>query len=321
MKLAHVTRQAIGIDFGGTTIKCAVVAGGRILRRGSVIETAQYASSDALIDALIAEVRDLADESVEAIGIGMPGFVDSINGVVHALSNVPGWRNVPLGRLLYAATGLTCWIDNDANAMAYGEWRYGAGRDQQHVVFVTLGTGVGGGLVLDGRLYRGAQLGAGEVGQMSVDLNGNPGAYGNFGALDKLVGNKEIAALAEKYYAEAGEARDSSDFTPKALSEAARAGDAVAQRVWQEIGELIGAGLSNVIWLLNPGAIVIGGGVAKAGKVLFDPICAAIEARTSPVFHEQLEVLPAELGSDAGIIGCAALALDQTPHGWHTHED
>lgn len=321
MKLAHVSRQAIGIDFGGTSIKSAVVSEGRILHRGPVIETRKYPSSEALLDALIAEVKALMAEPIEAIGVGLPGLVDSINGVVHTLSNVPGWRNVPLARLLYDATGTTCWIDNDANAMAYGEWRYGAGRDQRNVVFVTLGTGVGGGLVLDGKLYRGAQLGAGEIGQMSIDLHGKPGAYGNFGALDKMVGNVQIAELAALRYAEAGQTVSAAECEPKGLCEAAERGDAIALRVWQEIGEQIGGGLSNVIWLLNPDAVVIGGGVAKAGRVLFDPIRATIEARTCSVFHEQLVVLPAQLGNDAGIIGSASLALDQTPSSWSGSEE
>lgn len=322
MKTEHQIRRAIGIDFGGTTVKTGLVEGGQIVQRGKALDTRDFATSEALVAALCETIATLAQSGgVEAIGVGLPGLIDSVHGVVHSLSNVPGWRDVELARIVHDATGLTTWLDNDANAMAYGEWRHGAAQGLRNVVFVTLGTGVGGGLVLNGQLYRGAQLGAGEIGQMSVDYQGVPGAYGNSGALDKMVGNAQIEALGRRLLADAGETIDGIDVSPRALAERAEAGDAVALQVWAEIGDLLGAGLANVLWLLNPEALVIGGGVAKAGEVLFSPLRASLESRLSPVFHEALELLPAALGNDAGIIGAAAIALDQTPAGGVHYED
>ena len=310
MKTTSEERLAIGIDFGGTTIKCVVVGDGKIVRRGEIIDTKTCGDADAIINALTNEVQRLKSPGVCAVGAGLPGFVDSINGVVHELSNVSGWKNVPLRYLLRERTEMTVAIENDANAMTYAEWKFGAGRNHMNVVCVTLGTGVGGGLILNGELYRGSQLGAGELGQMSIDFRGVPGHYGNLGALEKYVGNMQIAERAQKLYAAAGRAATASECTPAALAGAANGGDAIARGLWRDIGTEIGAALVNVLWLLNPDAIVIGGGIANAGALLFESIRQTVETRTSPVFHGHLDIVPAELGNDAGIIGSATIALD-----------
>jgi glucokinase len=304
--------KAIGIDFGGTTIKSGLVHNGKIVQRGTIIDTQKCPNPDAILDALTAVVHELhgGEPDVGHVGIGLPGIVDSVNGIVHELTNVPGWREVPLRALLQERSGLLVTIENDANAMAYGEWRYGAARNGQHVVCITLGTGVGGALILDGRLYRGAQLGAGEIGHASIDYKGLPGPYGNFGGLEEYVGNQQIADRAVRYYADAGQQKVAADCTPILLDQAARAGDSIAQRVWTEVGTEIGAALASVIWVLNPDTIVIGGGVAKAGNLILDPIRESVRVRTIRVFHENLRIVPAELGNDAGIIGNAVLALE-----------
>ena len=305
-------RTAIGIDFGGTSIKSAVVEGARVLLHGPPIDTQQHHSADSLVDAIVHVVETLrtVHPSVAAIGVGLPGFVDSVNGIVHSLTNVAGWSEVPLRSMLAERTRLPAIIENDANAMAYGEWKYGAAVGAQHAVCITLGTGVGGALILDGKLYRGATLAAGEIGHMSIDYRGIRGPYGNFGGLEEYVGNVQIAERAVKLYAQAGIEKTASQCTPLALAQAARAGDGIANEMWKTLGTEIGAALASVIWILNPDTIVIGGGVANAGDLLFDPIRREITARTIPVFNAHLRVLPATLGNEAGIIGNAALALD-----------
>lgn len=304
--------HAIGIDFGGTNIKSGLVNGGEIVRRGAVIETRECGGTQAILDALMRVVDELrnAGSHVAALGIGLPGIVDSVHGVVHELTNVPGWEDVALRDLLTARTGLPTTIENDANAMAYGEFKHGAARDGRHVVCITLGTGVGGALIIDGKLYRGARLGAGEIGHVSIDFRGVPGPYGNAGALEKYVGNSQIAERAVQLYAETGRTKRLDECTPRALDGAARAGDPIAQAVWDEIGVEIGVALANVVWVLNPDTIVIGGGVAKAGDLILEPVRRTIRERTIDIFHDQLRVVPAALGNDAGIIGNAALALE-----------
>jgi len=302
---------ALGIDFGGTTIKSGVVRDGRIVEYGEIIDTLKH-DAETLPGALFGVVDALRSKHPDAagIGVGLPGFVDSVNGIVHHLTNVPGWDDVPLARLLTDRTGLPAVLENDANAMAYGEWKYGAAQGARHCLCITLGTGVGGALILDGKLYRGAQLGAGEIAHASIDYRGKPGPYGNFGGLEEYVGNQQIAERAVELYAAAGTPRTKEECMPKELDAAARAGDPVAKKVWEEVGDQLGAALANAIWLLNPDTIVVGGGVAKAGDLVLDPTRRSIEARTVKLFHENLRLVPAVLGNDAGIIGNAALVLD-----------
>jgi glucokinase len=301
---------AIGIDFGGTTIKSGLVVGGEVVRRGTVIDTQKCGGLEAVIDALVGIVGELRDGAPLALGVGLPGMVDAHRGVVNQLTNVSGWTAVPLREILSQRTGLPTAIENDANAMAYGEWRHGAAKEGRHVICVTLGTGVGGALILDGRLYRGANMGAGEVGHMSIDYRGLPGHYGNLGALEKYVGNQQITDRALERYAASGIPKIREDCTPMALSASADAGDPVAAALWEDIGYEIGVALSSAAWLLNPDTIVIGGGVAKAGERVFGPIRRTIVSQTGRVFHEHLRVVEATLGNDAGIIGNAALALE-----------
>ena len=306
------TRTAIGIDFGGTSIKSAVVQEGRLLAHGEPIDTALHTTAKSLIDEIlrvIATLRGLHPE-VAAVGVGLPGFVDSVNGIVHELTNVAGWDEVPLRSILAERTGLPTIIENDAKAMAYGEFSYGAAQNGRHVICITLGTGVGGGLILDGRLYRGAQLGAGEIGHASIDYRGVPGPYGDRGGLEEYVGNHQIAERAAQMYADAGHEVPVEKCTPLDLEHAARNGDPVALAMWDRVGAEIGCALVNAIWILNPDSIVIGGGVANAGDLLFEPIRRIVEKRTTALFHENLRIVPAALGNEAGIIGCATLAAE-----------
>ena len=310
---------AIGIDFGGTSIKLGLVAAGGLTQRAESLSTVAYHRADELLAAMLGAVDHLRalNPDVVAVGAGLPGIVDSRSGIVHHLTNVPGWVNIPLRDLLAMHTGLPAVIENDANAMAYAEWKFGAGRRHANVICLTLGTGVGAGLILNGQLFRGSHMGAGEVGNLSIDFRGVPGPYGNFGALERYIGNGPIAARALARYEAAGESRSLVACTPHLLAEAALRGDPVAREIWEETGVMLGAALADVVWLLNPDAIVLGGGVAQAGELLFDPVRRTIRERTSPIFHEQLEILPAELGSDAGLIGCGALAVDALPAAAH----
>lgn len=304
------TKLSLGIDFGGTTIKTAVVAGARIVERGNTFETQRY-SAPQIIDLLVGEIGRLrgVHPTLRSVGIGLPGIIDHVGGVVHDLTNVNGWHEVPLRDILQAKTGMKVIIENDAKAMTYAEWQFGAAAGHQNVVCLTLGTGVGGGLILNGALYYGSRFGAGEIGQMSIDHRGIPGSYGNFGALEEYVGNLQITERACRRYAEAGRAVAPGDMTPSHLATAARAGDAIAIQLWQEIGTEVGVACANLAWLLNPDCIILGGGVANAGELIFDPVRRVLRERTMPVFYEKLQVLAAALGTDAGMIGCGAMSL------------
>lgn len=307
---------ALGLDFGGTSIKMGVCRGPELIGRTEPIPTAGYVTVGALVDAMVQRITLLRAEhpGIAAIGAGVPGFVDHQRGFIHQLTNVPGWDEVPFRDLLQEKTGLPVSVENDANAMAYAEWKHGAAQGLSHVVCVTLGTGVGGGLILNGDLFRGGACGAGEIGQMSIDGHGRRGNYGNLGALEKYVGNQQIEDHALSAYAAAGKPKQPGDCTPRHLAEWADAGDPVALQVWNEIADWLGTALANITWLLNPDAIVVGGGVSKAGEVLFGPLRQRMQAMLSPVFWEHLRLLPARFGNEAGIIGCAALALEEGRH-------
>ena len=306
------TQKSIGIDFGGTSIKSAVVQNGAIIARGETLFPANHESSLTLIEALFDVIAALRKDHPEiaGVGIGFPGFVDCKSGIVHTLTNVKGWHEVPMVRMLRERTGLKAAIENDANAMAYAEYRHGAAKGSQNAVCITLGTGVGCGLVLDGKLFRGSRFAAAEIGHCSIDMNGPRGVYGTPGDLEVYVGNKQTAERAARLYAAAGKPRPAAECTPADLSALAAQGDTIAIGLWEQIGTEIGAAVVNSIWLLNPDAVVIGGGIAKAGALVMDPIRRTIRDRVSPLFYEQLKVVTAELGNDAGIIGSADLALE-----------
>jgi glucokinase len=302
---------SIGIDFGGTSIKSGLVCDGEILHRGNPIDTQAVGGPDAIVDALVTLVGQLGEQGhpVTAIGIGLPGLVDSVNGIIHELTNVPGWSEVPLRDILQQRTGLPVTVENDAKAMAYGEFKYGAARNARHVVCITLGTGVGGALILDGKLHRGAQLAAGEIGHLSIDYQGRPGPFG-LGGLEEYVGNGQIAQRAVERYQASGQAKTVEECSPLHLTQAAEAGDAIAKQLWEDVGDELGAALASVIWIVNPETIVIGGGVAKAGPLIFDPVIRSVRSRTFEVVNRHLRIVPADLGNDAGIIGNATLAIE-----------
>jgi len=301
---------AIGIDFGGTSVKFGVCEGARIVSSAEPIDTTAYYGRppEVLIDAIAERVDGLRTENVVAVGAGIPGLVDFERGHIFEITNVPGWVEVPFRDLLGERIGMPVSVDNDANCMAYAEWRHGAGKGYSDLIAITLGTGVGGGLVIGRQLHRGAQFCAGEIGHTSIDYQSPAGDGRMPGIIEKFVGNREIAAHANRLYAGAGIEKDIADCTPKAL---AGAGDVLATQVWQDIANWLGVALANAIYLLNPQAIIIGGGIAKAGPVLFEPLREKLNQLLTPVLAENLQLLPAKFGNEAGIIGAAAQAAVQ----------
>ncbi len=307
------TPLAIGIDFGGTSIKTGVVYRGNVIDSAPPIATQEYDGPQPLVDTMVQVIQNLraAHGDIKAIGIGMPGFVQFEQGIVHNLTNVRGWVNIPLKKLIHSATHLPTVVENDANCMAYAEWKRGAGRGMQHLVALTMGTGVGGGIIANGQMIRGACYGAGELGQTSIDYQGRVGAYGNKGALEDYVGNNEIAADARNFYESKGIHKTIGECSPAALATAATNGDDIALEIWDNIAQKLATTIMNSCWLLNPEAVIIGGGVAKAGDLLFAPLQKHLFSQLSGPFKDHLSLLPARFGAEAGMIGAAALALEE----------
>lgn len=302
----------IGIDFGGTSIKPALIQEDKIVEKLPLIITGDYSSAEAIIDeiALICKQAKQDHPEIKAIGIGVPGFVNFHEGVVNDLPNVPGWKNIPIKQILESQTNLPVKIDNDVNAMAYAEWKYGAGKNCEHMIAMTLGTGLGGGIISNNQLIRGHQFAAGEIGHMTVNMDAAPGLYNNPGAVESYIGNQPIARYMQEQYEKEGLSLSLEDCSPYHLFLKAEAGDATALRIWDHIASLLASNIASLCWVLNPQRVVIGGGTANAGDILFTPLIEKVKSQLSPVHSAKLEIVPAHFKNDAGKIGAAAIALD-----------
>lgn len=306
-----MTQTAIGIDMGGTSVKFGICRSDKVIHKADPIATNAFARPEELVDEIVRRVRALQKRfpEVAGVGVGVPGFVNADTGLVYELTNVPGWSELFLERLLREQTGLPAVAENDANCMGIAELEHGAGRGLRNFIAITLGTGVGGAVFIDGKLYRGSNFGAGEVGQMSIDYRGLAGPHGNTGALERYVGNRQTAERARAAYQEAGDPRPEKDCQPAALAAAAKAGDTIALQVWDEFTTQLASALCACVWLLNPEALIIGGGIAQAGDIVFVPLREKMNAQLARPFRENLLVIPAHFGNEAGIIGAAAMAL------------
>lgn len=313
-----------GIDIGATWIKFGLVtAKGEIVSR-SEMATREVSSPAHFLELARGEIDDLLEKNnilkgwARGIGVGAPGWVDYSAGIVNDLTNIPGWHFVPLAKELERESRLPAFVDNDANVMAIGELIHGAGRGFRNFVCLTLGTGVGGAIIIDSDLYRGMSGLAGEIGHMTLDMNGRQCACGAKGCLERYVGNRFIVENAvERLRKRGGEGsiilkladNKLERITPKLLAEAASHGDEIANEVWRETGRYIGTALAVLVNVLNPECFIIGGGVANAGKVLFNPMQQTMEALAMNEVGKSTPIFQAKLGKDAGIIGAATFAM------------
>ena len=313
----HKHCTAIGIDFGGTAVKAGLVnESGKVLDRLQAA-TADICARSVWLDFVGQCLRRFKDgrRRPAGIGVGVPGFVDFKRGYIYNLTNVPGWTRVPLAGMIRKRFGLTAFVDNDVNAMALGECAYGAGRRYRQAVFATLGTGVGGAVVIDGRLYRGAYSMAGEIGHMSINQYGRRTPEGR-GGLETYVGNKRLVATAARALRAGRRSllrdlvkNDLKCLTPKIIALAAQRGDPLAREIFDTMADCLATTFASVTYLLQPEVIIVGGGVAQSGSILFDPLRCHLKERLHPFFAERIRVIPAVLGADAGLIGCAALVF------------
>lgn len=306
-------KAAIGIDFGGTFIKMAMVnEEGKILYKKSF---STLPERDKLLEKIIQGIDKTVknksrDIELKGVGIGLPGPIDSINGIVRNLTNVPGWRNFPLEKFVRQKIKMPVFIDNDANLMTYGEWRFGAGRGAKNIICITLGTGVGGGIIIEGKIYRGSSLSAGEVGHIPIFENGLKCACGGRGCLERYIGNRYIIETARKYIKKQKTIiPQDKDITPQIISNAAGKGDSVAIKIWEEVAVHIGTALTGLINVLNPEKVVIGGGISKAGRFLFEPIRRVVQQNAFKVATDVCRIVPARLGDNAGVIGSAGYIM------------
>ncbi len=308
----------LAIDIGGTKLAAGIVeTEGQIRVRGEV-PTRAVEGLEPVLGRIIELGRDLlsraaaAGVTVQRIGVGCAGPVDLKAGLVFDPPNLPGWVRVPLTQRIHDALGLPTILENDANAAALGEFRYGAGRGARSVVYMTVSTGIGGGIILDGKVWHGLKDAAGEVGHMTVCPDGPVCGCGNRGCLEAMASGPSIARRAHEAIA-AGRPSRLSEITNRTAADVVRLaqeGDAVARDVWDEAVRYLGIGVAAVITILAPERVVIGGGVSRAGDFLFEPLRAEVRRRVKLAPVESVPILPATLGPDVGILGAAAVAMD-----------
>ena len=296
------TPLAIGIDIGGTQLRVALVDGsGAILRRAAVRTEASAGPSAVIaqIAELVAQVTDGVDRSaVLGAGVSCPGPLDTITGTALGVPTLAGWTDIPVVRLIGAALDLPVRLENDGIAAANGEWRFGAGRGLANLVYVTVSTGIGGGIVLDGRLLHGRRGMAGHVGHMIVERDGVLCACGNRGCWEAYASGTAFAAAATKAAKPLADA--------KAVFDAARGGDALALSLVAEEADWLGIGVVSLAHLFSPQKIIIGGGLANGFDLLLPGIARRLAEGAMPAFRD-VEVVPAMLGDNPGLVGAAAL--------------
>jgi glucokinase len=310
-------RLAIGIDIGGTHVKSGVVdEDGVVLERllRDTPSTSPREVEDTIAD-IVSELR--TRHYVVAVGIGAAGFVDSTRSTV-LFSPHLAWRNEPLRDAVRRRVGLSTVVDNDANAAAWAEWRFGAAQNESDLVCITLGTGIGGGLVLNGQVHRGRNGIAGEFGHMQVVENGHDCECGNKGCWEQYASANALVREAQRLVHERSAATtrlleraggDPAAITGVMVTEVALEGDPTAIDLIAEVGDWLGVGIANLAAALDPGTFVIGGGVSGAGDLLLNPATDAYRRTlTGRGFRPEARIVRAHLGNEAGMIGAADLA-------------
>ena len=312
----------ISVDLGGTQIRAALSdREGNILNRVAHPTQADEGPGP-VIERIKEAIRQAAGQhlgEVQAIGIASAGPLDPWKGVIIKAPNLPGWRNVPLKAIMEEEFGLPTYVGNDANLAALAEQRFGAGKGARNLIYITHSTGIGGGIIVDGRLLLGSKGLAAEVGHITIDIDGPRCGCGNIGCLEAMAAGPAIARNAVQAI-KAGRKTiitdlvggDLNRITAKEVNEAAQQGDPLGIELIRQAGELLGIGLVSLMHLFNPEIIIIGGGVSKAGELLFEPVRETVRERCmDEAYWRDTPIVPAALGDDVGLMGGIALVLSQ----------
>jgi glucokinase len=316
----------IGVDMGGTNVRCAAVSpDGRVLLLKRAPANA-HAAAGVVAANLVTRVQELERAALErgwgralAIGVAVPGPLDIPAGVVLAAPHVAAWKSFPLRRCLESQLGRRVVVENDANAWALGEFWRGAARGRRDVVLITLGTGVGGGLIVNGQMVHGRRGGAGELGHMTVNPDGPRCDCGSHGCLESYASASGLRELIASRFGRTNSRRtrlpsryldDGGEFSVRRLSRAARAGDRTARRAFATAGHYLGVAVASLLNIFNPELVVLGGGVAGALAFMRAPMNAEVRARAFPAVAAQCRIVRAGLGREAGVVGAAYAAMN-----------
>lgn len=296
----------IGLDLGGTNVKLALFKKkGKGIIRQQTFSTKKFPTQRRLFNKLVHSIEALISSSglarrdILGVGVGVPGPVDHNRGKVYYFPNIAGWRNVPLRKMLEARLKISVSVDNDVNLMALAELKFGAARGAKNCLCLTLGTGVGGALILEGQIFRGSSSVAGEIGHVPIDLDGPHCNCGSRGCLERFVGNRQVLANAERIFGR--------KISLEQLSQLAKKGNRKAKSLWTDLALRLGVALSGLVNVFNPELIVIGGGMSNAGNVLFSKVRSTLKSRAMKPHASKVKIVKARLGVDAGLIGAAVL--------------
>jgi glucokinase len=320
-------RFVLGIDIGGTNLVVGSVSedGTRIVATASEPTHAEAGATDVLERlvrlaerAIAATRKEIAGAEILGVGVGAPGPLDTKRGIVLLTPNL-GWVNLPLRQIIHDRLGLPAALDNDANCAVLGEWWVGAARGARHAIGITIGTGIGGGLILDGKLYHGASDVAGEIGHTTIDTEGRRCKCGNYGCLEAYASGPNIALRAVEEIEAGAVSRlpslvggDLSKVTAQTVYQAAQDGDDLALEVVNDTARFLGVGIGNLLNVFNPEAVVVCGGVTLAGDHLFVPLRREVARRAFKPAVTACRIVPGELAGTAGVYGAAKAFLDQT---------
>jgi glucokinase len=312
-------KYAVGVDLGGTNIKIGIVTQkGKIIKKISLSSKAEGGPEKVIkqIKLGVKEILSGNKNKIRGIGIGSPGVVSVKKGTVENPPNFPGWTKVNLGSIIRKELDIDCHVENDANAAAIGEMIFGSGKRYNSFVMITLGTGVGGGIIINRKLYRGEIGAAGEVGHITINYNGPRCNCGSYGCIEAYVGNNYLISRVKSDLTSLPNPRilklvknDLNLLTPIIINKAAENGDAFAKSVINEMGEQIGSALASVSNLMDVSTFIIGGGVSGFGKPLFNAINKSLVERVITSLRNRVKVLPAKLKNEAGIKGASALVF------------
>jgi len=314
----------LAIDIGGTKIFTAIISSeGQVIARERC-PTLAGAGVQSVINRLFSTIDSLLSVNnidlsrLNSISIAAAGAIDSERGMVTSSPNLPGWRDIPLRDIVRERYQVSTFLLNDASAAALGEYRFGAGRGISNLIYLTVSTGIGGGIIINGKLYLGSCGSAGEIGHMTIDVNGPKGSCGNTGCLEMLASGTAIAREARSRINQGGKsslvemvAGKMEDITAEKVGVAAQGGDSLALGVITEAATYLGVGMVNLVNIFNPEMIVVGGGVVKIGDLLLDTARRVVMERAFQVSAQAVRIVPAQLGDEAGVFGAAAFALQQ----------
>ncbi len=317
--MAKSEKYAIGVDLGGTSIKLGIVAqSGKIIKKAS-LDTLAEEGPKSVISQIKKGIYELLQDkkvNIQGIGIGSPGVVSVKKGTVENPPNFPGWEKINLGKLIQKEFDIDVFVENDANAAAIGEMIFGAGKKYKDFVMVTLGTGVGGGIIWQREIFRGEFGAAGEVGHITIDLNGPKCNCGSHGCIEAYLGNHYLVRRIQNRLQDHPHSKiwalinhDVNNLTPRLMQQAAEDNDEFAQSIVHEMGRNLGAALASVSNLLDISNFIIGGGVAGFGEPLFNATKEMIKERVLTPLKPRVNVIPAKLKNDAGIKGASALVF------------